>query len=311
MKKGLTSLSGILIMIGSLMIIVFGALFIFNSTGLRKTSIDTSVFAHFGDIIGGFVGTIFSLVGILLLIQTLRLQGNQFQLQQYENHFFELLKIHRENVGEMVYRGENGRSVIVRIVNEFFQIVMIVQQSKIIYNHKLDDQDLINVSYLILFFGVDETVNDVLENRFLQHYSYDVTTELLELVKELRTKKRPRNPNKYLYNGHQSRLGHYFRHLFNSIIYIHKNTLLEEKQKKNFIKFFRIQLSTHEQILLFFNSVSDLGLNWELAPNIEEKNKLITRYNLIKNIPFGSIYGFKPRRYYPFVKFENQFEVRL
>lgn len=71
----------------------------------------------------------------------------------------------------------------------------------------------------------------------------------------------------------------------------------------------RAQLSNHEQILLFFHSVSDLGLKWELEN--EKQETLITSYHLIRNIPLGSIYGFNPRRYYPFVKMEHNFEIRL
>jgi hypothetical protein len=58
-----------------------------------------------GDFIGGFAGTIFSIVGVVLLFETLALQRIEssdskdvFIKQQFENTFFELLKLHKENL---------------------------------------------------------------------------------------------------------------------------------------------------------------------------------------------------------------------
>lgn len=58
-----------------------------------------------GDFIGGYTGTLFSIVGIVLLFETLALQRKEssetkavFLKQQFDNTFFELLKLHKENV---------------------------------------------------------------------------------------------------------------------------------------------------------------------------------------------------------------------
>lgn len=282
-----------------------------------------------GDTIGGTVGPIVGFIGAILTFFAFYIQyqanqvqikalaeqktssqnqEEQIQLQQFESHFFELVKLHRENVQEFEYRNSIGRNVVIKIINEFFESVMLVQNSGIIRNNRLDDQDLINISYLILFFGVDETVNDVLENRFFEKYG-QLDDELNKLISQFRTKKNPKNADKYYFNGHQSRLGHYFRHLRRTIIFVHRNNFLTDVQKKEYMRTVRAQLSNHEQILLFFHSVSDLGLKWELQN--QNKETLITSYHLIRNIPLGSIYGFNPRRYYPGVKMENDFEIKL
>jgi hypothetical protein len=120
---------------------------------------------------------------------------------------------------------------------------------------------------------------------------------------ELREKTNPYNTDKYYFNGHQSRLGHYFRHLRSIVTFVHRNTLLTPIQKKDYMRILRAQLSNHEQIILFFNSISDLGLKWELKNDNNET--LITTYNLIRNIPLGSIYGYRPKRYYPNLKMEK------
>jgi len=67
------------------------------------------------------------------------------------------------------------------------------------------------------------------------------------------------------YDGHQFRLGHYFRHLHQSYKYLNNHPDLTEKEKYEYGKLYRAQLSTDEQILLFVNSISSLGMNWELT----------------------------------------------
>lgn len=114
------------------------------------------------------------------------------------------------------------------------------------------------------------------------------------------------------YEGHQHRLGHYFRHLFQSYKFLTMQEFITPEEKYFYGKTFRAQLSSYEQFLLFVNSLSSLGMKWEYS--IVEKDvkgkgkledyKLITRYNLIKNLPGSQYYDFTYRRYYPKVKFE-------
>lgn len=77
-----------------------------NPTG--TINLDKS--AKFGDFIGGFVGAIFTLVGIVLLYETLYLQRKEFEesrkvfeTQQFENKFFSLLKLYQEIISSMHY----------------------------------------------------------------------------------------------------------------------------------------------------------------------------------------------------------------
>jgi len=110
------------------------------------------------------------------------------------------------------------------------------------------------------------------------------------------------------FDGHQSRLGHYFRHLFQAVNYINQQPprLLNYSEKYKYVKTLRAQFSTQEQALLFLNSLSDLGLAWERDPAIQDVNsKLITKYNLIKNIPDGFVSGIDFRQYYPDVEYEG------
>lgn len=62
---------------------------------------DAASWGQFGDLIGGIVGTIFTLLSVILLIGTLRYQIKSDREQNIENRFFQLLNIHRDNVNQI------------------------------------------------------------------------------------------------------------------------------------------------------------------------------------------------------------------
>ena len=96
---------------------------------------------------------------------------------------------------------------------------------------------------------------------------------------------------KYLpFSGHISRLGHYYRHLFQTVKYVAEQ---EEKiipNKYIYLKTLRAQLSTHEQLFLYYNALSVLGEPWL-------KNGYLTEYRMIKNIPLPmASFGIYPKK---------------
>ena len=139
--------------------------------------------------------------------------------------------------------------------------------------------------------------------------------EYQNVVQKATKSKYPNNYIKY-YGGHQYKLGHYFRHLFQTYTFINEHKKLNKEEKYFYAKTLRAQLSTAEQSLLFINSISHLGLVWDLSPQIKKykidpffdkrltSKRLITNYNLITNLPSQSIFGIKYRDYYPEVNYE-------
>jgi len=117
---------------------------------------------------------------------------------------------------------------------------------------------------------------------------------------------------KKFYGGHQFRLGHYFRHLYQSVKFVDRQKNLSFASKYDYVKILRAQLSVYEQAILVMNSLSSLGLVWDFAPDYEEsrwydrrkERELISNYNLIKNLPNDTLYGINIMEYYPKVNFE-------
>jgi hypothetical protein len=77
------------------------------------------------------------------------------------------------------------------------------------------------------------------------------------------------------------------------------------KQKYAYIKILRGQLSNQEQALLFFNSLSEIGKPWEMKEGIDDDNKLLTKYNMFKNIPRGYLKEINIKEYYPDIYYEG------
>ena len=98
MKRIKIILSITLTIIGFLIIVWFLIRgFFYEKFISLNSTINLTNSAQIGDFIGGFVGAIFTLVGILLLYETLSLQRQEFIesrkvfiKQQFDNSFFEL-----------------------------------------------------------------------------------------------------------------------------------------------------------------------------------------------------------------------------
>jgi len=106
------------------------------------------------------------------------------------------------------------------------------------------------------------------------------------------------------FSGHQYQLGHYFRHLYQAVKFIDQQPawLFSKVEKYEYAKILRAQMSNYEQALLFINSLTVLGRNWEY--NNKERKRLITEYHMIKNLPQHFIPNMDPQNYYPDVNYE-------
>lgn len=246
---------------------------IYDSSILEENSVGA-----LGEFIGGYIGTLFALVSVLLLYLTFKIQRESSIIEKFETKYFALINLHRENVAEIRLGEDAGRKVFVLLVREFRAILEIVKQQNLYNDANLSQEQLINFSFITLYYGVGPHSSRVLRKALLDFPERLVNGVIDKLEnKSLKKKiKKERNFSFTPFEGHQSRLGHYFRHLYQTITYVHHNKIEIDKYEQ--VKTMRAQLSNHEQVLLFFNSVSNLG-------NVWKKENLITKYRLIKNIP--------------------------
>lgn len=285
---------------------------------------DYTATGHIGETIGGIAGPVIALLAALLTFfafwvqfQANNAQTKQFNKQdidtkidRFENKFYELLKLHRDNVSEIsIANVVHSRKAFVSMFKEFkfayhsLKLVYASQQELYLLTRTLDEQDFVNISYIIFFMGIGET-SDKLTQGLTQKYDEPLIVQYIEYLKicqkthhkegkvavdtddgmcfTLDLKYKP-------FCGHISRLGHYFRHLFQTVKFVvdYDDEIIRDKYE--YLKTLRAQLSTHEQLLLYYNGLTTLGKPWL-------DNNYFTEYRMIKNMPLPlADFGFKPK----------------
>lgn len=296
-----------------IVVFIFGfmainGIFVLNGFHEFKTS-DAEYAEHFGAFIGGYFGSIFSLAAMVLLIATLRGQLLAYKdqnlasaQQDFETKYFELIKLHRDNVTEIGMKGDSGRRFFVLLLREFRCALEIIAPITSNLGFDLSQWQLLHIAYYCVFFGVGPNSSRMLR---LSLSTFDSTlVDAIEMeLNKYETKARVREQRKFVFlpfEGHQSRLGHYYRHLYHMITYVDKAVPQLKIDKYQYVKTIRAQLSTHEQALLLINSLTPIGQVWW-------SNDLIVKYGMVKNISrgfFDATTEFDPRELFPAGYFE-------
>lgn len=76
------------------------------------------------------------------------------------------------------------------------------------------------------------------------------------------------------FDDHQAEIGHYFRSLYNIVKFVKQSDITDKRLYTNLI---RAQLSSFETVLLFYNCISELGVE-KFKPFVEE-------FALLKTLP--------------------------
>ncbi|MGE8182253.1 MULTISPECIES: putative phage abortive infection protein [Pseudomonas fluorescens group] len=243
-------------------------------------TVDPTTAGQLGDFIGGYFGTIFTLISVVLLFATLRNQRIASQQLYFETKYFELIKMHRDNVAELELSKSKGRKIFVNLIREFREILKITKSVSKTHSQDFSQHNLIHISYYCLFFGTGPNSSRMLKES-LKTFNQPFIEDLINTLNATETKSKIKKDRAFSYTpfeGHQSRLGHYYRHLYQTVKYVDQQKL--DITKYEYVKTIRAQLSTHEQALLLINSLSPIGEKWIT-------NYYLETYKLVKNIPFN------------------------
>jgi len=294
---------------------------------------DFSTSGQIGDTIGGLMNPFIALAGVIVtglafyiqykanqqqrelflkeqaenkrqLQEQIDNQNKQNQLQQFESQFYEMLKLHRENISEMKINGYDfeegrtlkkfektteGRKIFVTMKTEFECILSIYSKDR-----KLNKEGF-QKCYKLFFSGLEEfdkTYPD--ENIFTELFRKARKQHQEPELDKITTNQDRKEflPYAKLYfnykpfAGHSSRLGHYFRHLYLTVKSIANSTIVTDyDEKMKYLRILRAQLSNHEQILLFYNWLSEYGSDWE-----NKKHSFFTEYCMIHNLWYESLF---------------------
>lgn len=271
--------------------------------------------AKVGDFIGGVVGVLFSLAGVFLLVLTFAEQRNAFKKERFEARYFELLKIHLSNVSEFeIANTIKSRACFKYMINELRLIYRYVEIGALAHNLIKNDskiksrKEYLSMAFLIMYFGIGYSSERQLREMFNEDEDEIFTTFVKKKLEEVQESYSVKSPSYtpiyfgykipidgvpdgftfetqfYPFDGHSSRLGHYYRHLYQTVRYVDNQpeAIVSAKEKYEYLKSLRATLSNQEQLLLYYNCISLFGENW-----IEKG--LIQKYAFIKNIPLGLV----------------------
>lgn len=278
-----------------------------------------------GDTFGGTLGPIIAMgaayltfIAFWVQFRANSQQRKDMEIERFENRFYELLNFHRYNLEEMNIDNKfTGRKCFVRMFYEFQFIYLTVYHIAI--NNKDDlkreysKSELCDIAYKVFFFGVgsvsDNVINKLIKKEDhsllnllrgqLQNIQKDFQASSIFGGKEYLERVVLTEDNKSIFNfeifyypfdGHSTRLGHYYRHLFQSVKFVAESkTINERKSKYDYIKILRSMMSNHELLLLYYNSLSTFGQEWI-------KNGYFTDFRFIKNIPMQyATFGVLPK----------------
>lgn len=266
-----------------------------NLRGLSLSSkIQADKFGQFGDVIGGFIGSIWSLAGVILFYVALTEQRGDFknnskvlvkQAEALEQQIKEF-ELQREELSETrnVFKVQSETLKMQQFESTFFNLLNlhheIVNSIDLISYEKTKKTTLRNFldqaeerGERVVTTGRDTFVKfrKGLENSYSNTVKTDSERDEFLLMNTAYVK---------YYNRHQSDLGHYFRNLYHVFKFIHNSNISD---KGRYTSLVRAQLSNDELILLFYNSISVFG-RVKFKPLIEEYHllKTMNTENLIR-----------------------------
>lgn len=205
-------------------------------------------------------------------------QDNIWRIERFENKYFELIKLHRGNILEIGISTDVGKKVFVLMIREFREILKIAISVSKSMNINFTNEEYFIISFQALFFGVGPNSSRLFKNS-VEEYDKSFIYEFEKTLNNSKKKEEIKMNRGFKYTpfeGHISRLSHYYRHLYQTVCFVKKQTI--EIDKKEYINILRAQLSTHEQALLFINSLTPTGKVWRTEGILEE-------YKFVKNIP--------------------------
>lgn len=267
-------------------------LFTINSDFIAFNS-DTGVIGDTFGIMNPFVAIAAALITFIAFWT--QYQANQEMQKntahmQLERQFYEMLKIHYDNVrnlhAEAPYTDPVSGHQTQKIANGHDYFSCILEEFNLIYstlpNHG-DSEDTFYKAYRIFFFGINphpkNTMTDT-ANLFRNLISQKSNTTFWQDYPKLA----PLADS--LFKGHMDQLVTYYRHLFllvKTIVQFNED-LFSYADKRQFLRILRAQLSSAEQVLLYYNWKSGCGEQWEEDSSKPNGNHFFTDYRMIHNI---------------------------
>lgn len=224
------------------------------------SKIDLDNASAFGAYISGFVGVFWTGGGAILIFATFKEQQKLSEKQQFESSFFNLLNTYHsiastteDGFPDHYQKDRNqkkGRDFFTAVLKELKSN----STSQSFYQSICNNEEIPEV---ILFHKDLEKKNESSDIIHTPESQIEVFEEICSLKE--RSKEFIVAQYEYTYRSYQTKLGHYFRFIYN----IMKFTIGERKEKykdeDRYINLIQAQMSNDELGLLFYNAISKYG----------------------------------------------------
>ena len=291
-----------------------------------------------GDTIGGIMNPFVALSGVIVtgLAFYMQLRANQIQIEnfrkelevqkeqnrlaQFESKFYEMLRLHKENVNEIeieifefnlknIHNTQSsgkgllgGRSPVKeisktpKIIKGRQVFLYFSNEIEITYNYlKNNNRNNANIDTETKGQKYFSIAYNAFFNGAINQKDYSHLKKVIEEHKNFYLDEDNKGPYReksnefygstvlakyFILQGHENILGHYYRHLYHTVKFVaHQNEdFISFKEKRNYLRLLRAQLSNYEQAMLFYNYLI-FSNEWE-----NEENKFLSDYKMIHNL---------------------------
>ncbi|MBC8485769.1 MAG: hypothetical protein H8D45_06980 [Bacteroidetes bacterium] len=255
-EENLVRIAIYILLIGILIIFTFIFVKPFNDWSFTTNS---ELFGQYGDFIGGFIGTLFSLVAVLLLYKTLTTQQKTLarqdvaihqqkqnsEIERFETTFFNLLKTQQEitdsiksyyyslndNITTITYTFQ-GREFFAYSKSELWKIWKVIENDEYLgafdedytqyIHHEIEQLYDPNSPSFISDIDAKYEEQAIInkEKLKLANKQYKISKKYWEQVHKFGTKKKLEVIYGLFFQRYHYVIGHYYRHLYHIVIFV-------------------------------------------------------------------------------------------
>ncbi len=281
----------------------------------------TDKLGHFGDFIGGFLGTFLTIIATVYVFKTYQSQKSELeeqrkliQQQQFESTFFNMLNVHRELKNNLFvqerlfwFTDDQVKDInltFVKDVKLFNEIIREREKKglRVFKSIRLDlcglySSDKINKQ--ISFYNNFELLKDNIYTKSLAN-KLEIYNKKIFFLDDSQTILN--NSFELIFEIYQDVISHYCRNVYHILKFLKINednkTLGKEKSVyRNYADIFQSQLNVDEQFLLFYNFIY---FDKEITNGSFGTVDLTNHYSFLENIGIDNLIEKEHELYYNF-----------
>ena len=325
-----------LLILVALLFVILSFLMPYLLTQFSLFKIDLSETGSIGDTIGGIMNPFVAIGGIIITFLAFYMQFKANHLQrelfneqikkekdqfreeqnsqqatfinnQFENQFYEMIKLHKDNVNDIFVNiiriNKNNRAeyqLFGRKNFEFFVDEVEIAYKVAKYVYKTENKYFhLEKAYSAVFHGIkfpkERKANKPGQEKYIRFtnilfqikkghkingYKKLKLGGIMAYTEDENLNIIPKNELYYdIFDGYASFLGHYYRQLFQTVKFVAQREFLSYEEKRKYLRILRAQLTNYEQVMLFYNWKANFGSKWE-----NKENKFFTDFRMIHNI---------------------------